>query len=189
MYGICHKRLDPLVGCKWLWRHPVWSFLNLAAPGTLFYISISSVGKPHVYPPRLTELKKNRLFFWMTLHDCPFSLRHLSTPALFLSSPLSRSPCLYFSSRPMLSRPHPSDFVAAHQYWPHSPELMRAIRPALCTLACLYHRADEINSPGSALRKPIFALWERTHHSKWPSFEWAVHRKLLSYCFYYMVSA
>ncbi len=60
---------------------------------------------------------------------------------------------------------------------------MRAILPVLCTLAHLYHGVDEITSPGSALRKPILALRERTYQSIWPSFEWAVQRKVLRWCF------
>lgn len=136
----------------------------------------------HVYPSGLRELEKNiRFILCACLASSIFPLQFFfffffNQHIITLTSALL-PPHFIFTFKP------PSDLAPAHQYWTLSPLLMRAILSLLHTLACLYHRADEINSPGSALRKPIFTLRERTHHSKWPSFEWAVQAKLLSYCF------
>ncbi len=69
--------------------------LNLAAQGSLFYISISSVGKPSTCIPIWTDRieKEHKVFL-----NCFFFLSHRSTWALLLASKsLSLSPCLYFS--------------------------------------------------------------------------------------------
>lgn len=117
-----------------------------------------------------------RRFFCLTFMIIPSGF------VFFLSSSL-HSPTFHPS---IFAFPPPHSFTA-HQYWPLSSWEPSSL-PVLCTLACLDHRSDEINSPSSVLRKPVLALRERTQHSKWLLFEWAGLRKLLSYRFYCMVS-
>lgn len=64
-----------------------------------------------------------------------------------------------------LSITSPVHVFEAHQYWPFSTESTRANFPMIPTLACVYHRYDEINSPGLFSWKPVFSL--RKRNLKW----------------------